>query len=90
MLTFDLIGKKAHEHQRRLLAPSLKYGGTFSSFNTMLTKFVIYSSAQSIRNLADIFFETSRYLANQWSQKIDMNGGGETEIEITDWAGRFA
>ncbi|PPQ64763.1 hypothetical protein CVT26_002707 [Gymnopilus dilepis] len=45
---------------------------------------------QSVRQLADIFFEMSAYMANQWTKVIERNGGQETEIEVTDWAGRFA
>ncbi|KAF8912957.1 cytochrome P450 [Gymnopilus junonius] len=63
-------GRREHEHQRRLLAPTL--------------------NQQSVRQLVDIFFETSIYMANQWSRIIEENSGHESEIEITDWAGRFA
>jgi hypothetical protein len=29
-------------------------------------------------------------LADQWARSIDSNHGQETEIEVTNWAGRFA
>ncbi len=48
------------------------------------------SSSQSVRQLTDIFFETSMKLADQWARTIDSNSGQETEIEVTNWAGRFA
>jgi hypothetical protein len=48
------------------------------------------SSSQSVRQLTDIFFETSMKLADQWARTIDSNHGQETEIEVTNWAGRFA
>ncbi|KAF9478020.1 cytochrome P450 [Pholiota conissans] len=64
-------GKKAHERQRRILAPAL--------------------NQQSVRRLMDVFFEKSVYLANQWNKIIELQDGEkETEIEITNWAGRFA
>lgn len=63
-------GKKAHENQRRLLAPAL--------------------NQQSIRGLTDVFFETSTILSNQWNKLVERGGGQETEIEVTNWAGRFA
>ncbi|KAF8973678.1 cytochrome P450 [Flammula alnicola] len=64
-------GKKAHERQRRVVAPAL--------------------NQQSVRRLTDIFFEKSIYLADQWSKILELDDGGkETEIEITNWAGRFA
>ncbi|KAF4623842.1 hypothetical protein D9613_002072 [Agrocybe pediades] len=70
IMLIQASGKKAHEQQRRLLAPAL--------------------NPQSVRKLTDVFFETSRYLANQWLKRIELNNGEEIEIEVTDWAGRFA
>lgn len=29
-------------------------------------------------------------MAAQWSRQIDENGSEELEIEVTNWAGRFA
>jgi len=29
-------------------------------------------------------------LANQWSKLVEDSGAQETEIEVTNWAGRFA
>lgn len=29
-------------------------------------------------------------MAAQWSRKLDANGSEEAEIEVTNWAGRFA
>ncbi|CAA7259962.1 unnamed protein product [Cyclocybe aegerita] len=45
---------------------------------------------QSVRELVAVLFETSARLANQWNKVIDQNHGQETEIEVTNWAGRFA
>ncbi|KAF9523587.1 cytochrome P450 [Crepidotus variabilis] len=63
-------GKKAHETQRRLLAPAL--------------------NLQSVRLLTHVFFETSIRLANKWAKLVDENHDQKTEIEVTDWTGRFA
>ncbi|KDR85297.1 hypothetical protein GALMADRAFT_234081 [Galerina marginata CBS 339.88] len=45
---------------------------------------------QSVKQLMDIFFETSAYMANQWLKLIEDQDEQESEIEITNWAGRFA
>ncbi|KAF8167803.1 cytochrome P450 [Crassisporium funariophilum] len=45
---------------------------------------------QSVRQLTHVFFETSIYLANQWSNILEQNACDEAEIEVTNWAGRFA
>ncbi|KXN81097.1 hypothetical protein AN958_06051 [Leucoagaricus sp. SymC.cos] len=47
-------------------------------------------SSQAVRNLAPILFETSSKLALQWTKIIDRRHTDVAEIEITDWAGRFA
>nr|GAT43643.1 cytochrome P450 [Mycena chlorophos] len=47
-------------------------------------------SQHSVRDLVPIFHETSGKLAAQWSQIIDNAGVEEAEIEVTNWAGRFA
>ncbi|KAF8807688.1 cytochrome P450 [Phlegmacium glaucopus] len=63
-------GQKAHEVQRRVLAPAL--------------------NQQSVRQLTHVFFETSVQLASQWSKIIEKHPEDSVEIEITNWAGRFA
>ncbi|KAJ6626885.1 cytochrome P450 [Mycena sp. CBHHK59/15] len=45
---------------------------------------------QSVRNFTSIFYETSGKLAAQWMALLDKNQVDEIEIEITNWAGRFA
>ncbi|RDB29638.1 hypothetical protein Hypma_015131 [Hypsizygus marmoreus] len=47
-------------------------------------------SQQSVRNLTHIFYETSSKLAHQWTRLLDKSHTEEAEIEITNWAGRFA
>ncbi|KAF8898335.1 cytochrome P450 [Infundibulicybe gibba] len=47
-------------------------------------------SQQSVRNLTPIFYETSARLASQWLAIIDQGQGDKAEIEVTNWAGRFA
>jgi hypothetical protein len=82
-------GKKAHENQRRLLAPALKYAIGSEKLATQVNSH-FFTSKQSVRRLTDIFFETSMNLANQWNKLVEDSGAQETEIEITNWAGRFA
>ncbi|KAJ7456542.1 cytochrome P450 [Mycena latifolia] len=45
---------------------------------------------QSVRNFASIFYETSGKLAAQWTRLLDDSQSEEIEIEVTNWAGRFA
>ncbi|KAH9486647.1 Cytochrome P450 monooxygenase 169 [Psilocybe cubensis] len=45
---------------------------------------------QSVRQLTDTFFETSARLSSQWSKLLEGSRGNESEIEVTNWAGRFA
>ncbi|KAG5646052.1 hypothetical protein DXG03_004475 [Asterophora parasitica] len=47
-------------------------------------------SQQSVRNLTHIFYETSSKLAFQWMKLFDKSHAEEVEIEVTNWAGRFA
>lgn len=47
-------------------------------------------SSQAVRSLAPILFETSAKLASQWMKILDYRHTDVAEIEITDWAGRFA
>ncbi|KAF5375269.1 hypothetical protein D9758_000084 [Tetrapyrgos nigripes] len=47
-------------------------------------------STQSVRNLTPIFYETSAKLASQWAKLVDESTSDKTEIEATNWAGRFA
>ncbi|KAF5377225.1 hypothetical protein D9615_006348 [Tricholomella constricta] len=47
-------------------------------------------SQQSVRNLTHIFYETSSKLASQWTKLLDESHADEIEIEVTNWAGRFA
>ncbi|KAF8061017.1 cytochrome P450 [Lyophyllum atratum] len=47
-------------------------------------------SQQSVRNLTHIFYETSSKLASQWTKLLDNSHADEIEIEVTNWAGRFA
>ncbi|KAG6857610.1 hypothetical protein H0H87_010178 [Tephrocybe sp. NHM501043] len=47
-------------------------------------------SQQSVRNLMYIFHETSTKLAVQWTKLLDKSRAEEMEIELTNWAGRFA
>ncbi|KAF9454986.1 cytochrome P450 [Macrolepiota fuliginosa MF-IS2] len=47
-------------------------------------------SSQAVRNMAPILFETSAKLAAQWMKILDHQHVDSAEIEITDWAGRFA
>lgn len=82
-------GKKAHERQRRVLAPALKY--VKPDFNEKYFFDATSFSPQSVKKLTDIFFEKSVYLANQWNKILELEDGQkEAEIEITNWAGRFA
>ncbi len=37
-----------------------------------------------------MFYETSAKLACQWSKMFDQGSCEDIEIEITNWAGRFA
>jgi hypothetical protein len=53
----------------------------------MLTTFSI--SQQSVRNLVPIFYENSAKLASQWMKLLDGRHDA-VEIEITNWAARFA
>ncbi|KAF7340055.1 Cytochrome P450 [Mycena venus] len=45
---------------------------------------------QSIRKFISIFYETSGKLAAQWAKLLDNSQTDEVEIEVTNWAGRFA
>ncbi|KAJ6519371.1 cytochrome P450 [Mycena sanguinolenta] len=45
---------------------------------------------QSIRKFTSIFYEMSGKLAAQWAKLLDDSGAEEVEIEVTNWAGRFA
>ncbi|KAJ7770931.1 cytochrome P450 [Mycena maculata] len=45
---------------------------------------------QSVRNFTHIFYETSGKLAAQWTKLLDNCQSEEVEIEVTNWAGRFA
>ncbi|KAJ7923037.1 cytochrome P450 [Mycena leptocephala] len=45
---------------------------------------------QSIRKFTSIFYETSGKLAAQWAKILDNSQTEEVEIEVTNWAGRFA
>ncbi|KAF8213574.1 cytochrome P450 [Mycena galopus ATCC 62051] len=45
---------------------------------------------QSIRKFTSVFYETSGKLAAQWAKLLDNSETEEVEIEVTDWAGRFA
>ncbi|KAG6919563.1 hypothetical protein DXG01_004226 [Tephrocybe rancida] len=47
-------------------------------------------SQQSVRNLTYIFYETSSKLASQWAALFDGTHAEVIEIELTNWAGRFA
>ena len=47
-------------------------------------------SQQAIRGLTPVFFETSAKLAVQWTKLFDVSSVDEMEIDITNWAGRFA
>ncbi|KAK0455909.1 cytochrome P450 [Armillaria borealis] len=47
-------------------------------------------SQQSVRIMAPMFYETSAKLACQWSKLFDQGSCEDVEIEITNWAGRFA
>ncbi|KAK0233773.1 cytochrome P450 [Armillaria fumosa] len=47
-------------------------------------------SQQSVRIMAPMFYETSAKLACQWSKLFDQGSREDVEIEITNWAGRFA
>lgn len=46
-------------------------------------------SQQSVRNLIPIFYENSAKLASQWMKLLDARHDA-VEIEITNWAARFA
>ncbi|KAJ6574663.1 cytochrome P450 [Mycena capillaripes] len=45
---------------------------------------------QSIRKFTSIFYENSGKLAAQWARFLDKSETEEVEIEVTNWAGRFA
>ncbi|KAJ7693587.1 cytochrome P450 [Mycena rosella] len=45
---------------------------------------------QSVRNFTSIFYETSGQLAARWTTILDDSQSEEVEIEVTNWAGRFA
>lgn len=45
---------------------------------------------QAVRGLTPVFFETSAKLAMQWTKLFDASSVDEMEIDITNWAGRFA
>ncbi|KAF5356064.1 hypothetical protein D9756_004016 [Leucocoprinus leucothites] len=47
-------------------------------------------SSQAVRSLTPILFETSSKLASQWMKILDKLHVEAVEIEVTDWAGRFA
>jgi hypothetical protein len=47
-------------------------------------------SHQSVRKFTSIFYETSGKLAAQWMKLLDNSETEEVEIEVTNWAGRFA
>ncbi|KAJ7225974.1 cytochrome P450 [Mycena pura] len=47
-------------------------------------------SQQSVRNFTSIFYETSGKLAAQWTKMLDDSQSDEVEVEMTNWAGRFA
>ncbi|KAF8349818.1 cytochrome P450 [Amanita rubescens] len=47
-------------------------------------------SAQAVRGLVPIIIETSSKLGSQWSYLFDSSGATSIEIDIMDWAGRFA
>ncbi|KAF8922183.1 cytochrome P450, partial [Mucidula mucida] len=47
-------------------------------------------NAQSVRDMTPIFYETSTKMANQWSKLLEHSSSEEVEIEITNWAGRYA
>ncbi|KAF7367311.1 Cytochrome P450 [Mycena sanguinolenta] len=47
-------------------------------------------SQQSIRKFTSIFYEMSGKLSAQWAKLLDDSGAEEVEIEVTNWAGRFA
>ncbi|THU91655.1 cytochrome P450 [Dendrothele bispora CBS 962.96] len=47
-------------------------------------------SQHSVRNLTPVFYETSAKLAAQWGKQIDESTSNQAEIEVTNWAGRFA
>jgi hypothetical protein len=53
----------------------------------MLT--IASASQQSVRNLMPVFYENSAKLASQWMKLLD-ESHDEVEIEITNWAARFA
>ncbi|KAJ6501598.1 cytochrome P450 [Mycena vitilis] len=44
----------------------------------------------SIRKFTSIFYETSGKVAAQWAKILDNSHTEEVEIEVTNWAGRFA
>ncbi|KAJ7356883.1 cytochrome P450 [Mycena albidolilacea] len=45
---------------------------------------------QSVQKFTSIFYETSGKLAAQWTKLLDNSETEEVEIEVTNWAGRFA
>ncbi|KAJ7293784.1 cytochrome P450 [Mycena rebaudengoi] len=45
---------------------------------------------QSIRNFTSIFYDTSTKLAAKWTAMLDQSQSDAIEIEVTNWAGRFA
>ncbi|KAJ7022072.1 cytochrome P450 [Mycena alexandri] len=45
---------------------------------------------QSVRKFTPIFYETSAKLAAQWTKILDNSESDKVEIEVTNWAGRFA
>ncbi|KAJ7169429.1 cytochrome P450 [Mycena filopes] len=45
---------------------------------------------QSVRKFTHIFYETSAKLAARWTKILDNSESEEVEIEVTNWAGRFA
>ena len=66
-----------------------------SKVNQSILPFVIikclnFESQQSVRQLTHVFFETSVQLASQWSRIVEKYPEDRVEIEITNWAGRFA
>jgi hypothetical protein len=63
-----------------------------NQFSHFVNNFVCsdFESQQSVRQLTHVFFETSIQLASQWSRIIEKHPEDGVEIEITNWAGRFA
>ncbi|KAK7064620.1 cytochrome P450 [Favolaschia claudopus] len=45
---------------------------------------------QSVRKFTSVFYDTSAELAAKWTDLLDDSEAEEIEIEVTNWAGRFA